>query len=102
MQSLVQLHRQVLLGNLKALHVRPGQFPTTKVEEEPSLVLICDRLLHVRREVLLLLNRHTNGTESVNPRYFPKKAKFVSKKPMFIKIAPFGLMATISISMGLC
>jgi hypothetical protein len=50
----------------------------------------------------VLLNRHTNGTESVNPRYFPKKAKFVSKKPMFIKMAPFGLMATISISMGLC
>ena len=50
----------------------------------------------------VLLNRHTNGTESVNPRYFPKKAKFVSKQPMFIKMAPFGLMATISISMGLC
>jgi endonuclease YncB( thermonuclease family) len=29
----------------------------------------------------------------VNPRYFfPKKAKFVSKKPTLTKMAPFGLM----------
>ena len=51
---------------------------------------------------LVQLNRHTKEPKAVNPRYFPKKAKFVSKKPMFIKMAPFGLMATISISMGLC
>ena len=39
----------------------------------------------------------------MNPRFFfPKKAKFVSKKPMLTKMAPFGLMATILISMGLC
>ena len=51
----------------------------------------------------MLLNRHTNGTESLNPRFFlPKKAKFVSNKPMFTKMGPFGLMAKISISMGLC
>jgi hypothetical protein len=39
----------------------------------------------------------------VNPRFFfPKKAKFVSKKPTLTKMAPFGLMDTIWIYMGLC
>ena len=42
-------------------------------------------------------------SENVNPRFFsPKKAKFVSKKPTLTKMAPFGLMATIWICMGLC
>jgi hypothetical protein len=51
----------------------------------------------------VLLNRHTNRTQSVNPSvFFPKKAKFVSQKHMFTKMAPFGLTATISISMGPC
>ena len=39
----------------------------------------------------------------MNPRFFfPKKAKFVFKKPTLTKMAPFGLMATIWICMGLC
>ena len=37
-----------------------------------------------------------------SPVLFPKKAKFVSKKPTLTKMAPFGLMATIWICMGLC
>src|ERR1700730_12645397 len=42
-------------------------------------------------------------SESVNhPSFFPNKAKFVSKKRMLTKMAPFGLMDTTWISSGLC
>ena len=49
------------------------------LERRPSRCKSLGSRLWNPKQRPVLLNRQTNGTKSVNPRYFPKKANFVSK-----------------------